>query len=106
MRITVSHQKPRAEAVRIIDQSLDDVIRGVPGGPVRIVDPQKQWTGDHLDFSLTAKMGFFTAPVRGTVDVTDTDVTIDVEVPGFLKGLIPEQKATQEIAGRVKGLLR
>jgi hypothetical protein len=56
-----------------------------------------------MNFSLTAKMGFMTAPIRGTVLVTDKDVTIDADL-GFLENLITPKVKTQ-LESRVRGLL-
>jgi hypothetical protein len=58
-----------------------------------------------MDFSFTARMGVFSAPIKGTVLCTEKDVTVDVELPGMLKALIPEDKVKQQVEGRVKGLL-
>ena len=49
-----------------------------------------------MTFSLTAKMGFMNAPIKGTVVVTDKDLTIDADL-GFLENLItPKAKAELE----------
>lgn len=105
MRLTVSHNKGRDEAMKIIDQTAEDLFKGVPGAPVQIVDTQKRWDGPTLYFSFTGKMGFFTAPIKGLVFVTERDVTVDVELPGFVKSLVGEEKIRAGIEGRVKGLL-
>lgn len=89
--------------IKAVDRSLDDVFKGLAVGPVQVVDPHKSWEGSTMTFSMTAKMGFMNAPIRGTVLVTDKDVTIDADL-GFLENLItPRAKA--ELETRVKGLL-
>ncbi|MEJ7608859.1 MAG: hypothetical protein WKF37_21945 [Bryobacteraceae bacterium] len=95
MRITVSHKKSQAEVIKIVDGSVDQLFSGVPGAPVKIVDQQKRY-GSVLHFSLTGKMGFFSAPLKGTVEVTDKDVTIDCDLPGSPK-LMPEAKFAQRL---------
>jgi hypothetical protein len=50
-------------------------------------------------------MGFFTAPIRGTVVVTDREVILDIELPGIVSKFIPEEKIRAQVEGRVKGLL-
>jgi hypothetical protein len=105
MKITVSHNKGEKEAMRIVDQSSEELFKGIPAGPIQIVDQHKSWNGSTMSFSFTGKMGFFKAPISGTVLVTDKDVTIECELPGFLKKLIPEEKVRASIESRVRGLL-
>jgi autotransporter translocation and assembly factor TamB len=45
------------------------------------------------------------APIKGTVDVTDKDLTIDVDL-GLLEKLFPVKQATAAIESRVRGLLK
>ncbi|HYP14581.1 MAG TPA: polyhydroxyalkanoic acid system family protein [Bryobacteraceae bacterium] len=105
MRVTVSHNKTRQEVKKIVDDSADQMFRGMPGSPVQIQDQQKNWNGDVMDFSLTGKMGIFSAPLKGTVSVTDKDVTVDCELPGILKSFMPEEKVKASIESQVRGLL-
>jgi hypothetical protein len=77
----------------------------MPGSPVKIVDQAKHWDGSTMHFSFTGKMGVFTAPLRGTVIVTDKDVTIEAELPALLKSFIPEKQLEAGLEQRVKGLL-
>jgi len=57
-----------------------------------------------MTFSLTAKMGMLRNPIRGTVEVTDQDVTIDADL-GILGRLFPEEKFRTAVESRVRGLL-
>ena len=59
MRITIAHEKGQKEAMRIIDRSAADLVRSIPAGPVKIVDPEKTWKGNIMSFSFKGKMGFF-----------------------------------------------
>lgn len=105
MRVTVSHNKTAQEVMKIVDDSTEQIFRGVPGAPVQIVDQQKKWNGSTMHFSFTGKMGIFTAPLKGTVAVTDKDVTIDCDLPPLLKSFLPEDKLQASIESRIKGLL-
>jgi hypothetical protein len=105
MRITVSHNKTREEVTKIVNDSTDQLFRGTPGSPLQIVDYQKSWDGSTMHFSFTGKMGIFTAPLRGTVLVTDKDVTVECELPGLLKSFISPQKLEEGIKSKVRGLL-
>lgn len=103
MRITVAHKKTQAEMIPAVDRAMNEVFKGLEIGPVKVVNPQKNWNGSTMNFSLTANMGFMNAPIAGTVSVTDQDVTIDADL-GFLEKFITPQ-ARGELEGRVKGLL-
>lgn len=105
MRITVTHNKTQEEVIRNIDKAIDDVFMQVPISGLQILNKQKQWNGNVMNFAVTGKMGFFTAPIRGTVLVTDHDVTLDVELPGILSKFIPEEKMKAQVEGRIRGLL-
>ncbi len=105
MRVTISHDKGQQEAMRIVDQSVQDLIQSIPAGPVKVVEPEKSWSGNTMTFSCRGKMGLFSATVRGTVLVTDKDITIEVELPGMLKKLVPEDKVRAAVETRAKGLL-
>ena len=105
MRITVSHNKLKAEVIQSIDRSFDDLFRGVGMVPIQFVDERRIWNGSTLTFSMAAKMGLMSTPIKGTIEVTDKDLTIDVDL-GLLERLIPTAKAQEAITTRIRGLLR
>jgi hypothetical protein len=49
-------------------------------------------------------MGLLRSRIRGTVEVSDEDPMIDVDLGPFLR-LIPESKAREAISSRIRGLL-
>jgi hypothetical protein len=104
MRVTVSHNRSKEEIIRSIDRSFDDLFQGT-GLPVKVVPQQKSWQGSTLTFALTAKMGLLSTSIKGTVDVTDRDLTIDADL-GILERMIPAEKAQEVVASRVRGLLK
>jgi hypothetical protein len=105
MRVTVSHDKGLQGARKIVDDSAEQLFKGAPGNPLQIVEQQKRWDGNTMHFSFTAKMGIFTAPLKGFVEVTEKDVTVECELPGLLKSFIPEEKVKSQVEGRIRGLL-
>ena len=105
MRVTISHDKGKKEAMRIIDQTADEFIKGMATGPVKVTNQSKSWNGSTMDFGFTGKMGIFSSPIKGKIDVTETEVIIDVELPGMLKNFLPEEKVRAEVQNRVRGLL-
>src|ERR1700687_3260165 len=105
MRITISHKRSKAEIIDFVDRSFNEMFQGIPGLPVRLVLEQKSWQGSILSFSLTAKLGLLSTPIKGTVEVTDQDVTVDADL-GLLNRLVPEKTAREVIGTRIKGLLK
>jgi hypothetical protein len=105
MRITISHNRSKAEIIESIDRSFNDVFQGVAELPVRLVVQQKSWQGSTLSFSLSAKLGLLSTPIKGTVEVTDHDLTLDVDL-GLLNRLVSEKAARAVIGNRIKGLLK
>jgi hypothetical protein len=105
MRVTVAHNKGLQGAKKLVDESATEVFKGASGSPVQITDQEKRWDGDIMHFSFTGKMGFFSAPMKGWVQVTEKDVTIECELPGILKKFMPEDKVKASIESRVRGLL-
>jgi Putative polyhydroxyalkanoic acid system protein (PHA_gran_rgn) len=104
MRITVSHNKSKEAVVRSVDRSFDDLFRGVSTIPIQFVDERRTWQGSTLHFSISAKMGFISTPIKGTIEVTDTDITIDADL-GLLERLIPAAKARASISSQIRGLI-
>src|SRR6266403_3603015 len=105
MRITVSHNRSREEVIRTVDRSFDDLFQGIGAIPVRLVQEHKNWQGSILTFALTAKMGLLSTPIKGTVEVTDHDLTIDADL-GILERMIPAKKALEIVTSQIRGLLK
>ena len=104
MRITVSHTKPKEVVIRSVDRSFDDLFRGVGSVPIRFVEERRNWQGSTLSFLISAKMGFVSTPIKGTIEVTDTDITIDADL-GLLERLIPAAQARASVASRIRALI-
>ena len=104
MRITIAHTKGKQQMIQLVDRAFDDVFKGVAQAPVTVTDQQKSWKGSVMTFSLVAKMGFISNPISGTVEVTDSEVTLDADV-GMLGKLVPAEKIQSALQTRLKGLL-
>jgi hypothetical protein len=104
MRVTVSHNGRKEEIVRSVDRSFDDLFQGLGSVPIQIVNETRKWTGSRMNFSFDAKMGIVSTPIKGFVDVTDKDVTVEADL-GWLERLFPAKQTQAALAGRVKGLL-
>ena len=105
MRITVSHNRSKEEVVQSVDKSFNDLFQGIGGIPVNLVQEHKSWQGSTLTFALTAKMGLLSTPIKGTIEVTDRDITIDADL-GILERMIPAKKARELVSQHVRGLLK
>lgn len=105
MRVTVSHNKSREEVIRAVDRSFDDLFRGISIIPLHIANEQRSWQGSTLNFSFTAKLGLLTSAIKGIVEVTDRDFTIDADL-GLLEKLLSPKGARATLESRIRGLLK
>ncbi|MGB2668265.1 MAG: hypothetical protein WAK48_30030 [Candidatus Acidiferrum sp.] len=105
MRIRIEHNRSKADVIESVDRSFNELFQGAERLPVRVVVQQKSWQGSILSFSVTAAIGLLSTPIRGTVEVTDTEVIVDADL-GFLNQFVPEKTAREAIANRIKGLLK
>lgn len=104
MRVTVSHNRRKEEIMRSVDRSFDDLFKGFGTVPIQIVNVSRKWMGNRMDFSFDAKVGIVSTPIKGFVDVTDKEVTVNADL-GWLERLFPAKQARAALEGRVKGLL-
>jgi len=105
MRITISHDRPKAEVVEAVDRSFNDLFKSAAELPVKITVQERTWQGSTLAFALTARWGLISTPIKGTVEVTDHDITVDADL-GFFNRFISEKTARDVLTNRVKGLLQ
>src|ERR1700733_11604427 len=103
MRITIAHKKTKQEVMDSVDRGFDDAFK-MQGLPVKLDLQQKTWQGSTMTFALNAKVGFMSSPIKGTIDVTDRDVTIDADL-GMFERLVSEEKVRGALSTRFKGLL-
>lgn len=88
--ITIPHRLGKAEARVRIEQGFDRLKAQVGGA--QFARFQQGWTGDRLDFHAQG-LG---QTITGRIDVSDTDVRIEVDLPAFLAGI------ADKIAGRLR----
>jgi hypothetical protein len=75
--IRIPHQLGRVEARRRIETGFAKIIHLLPGSAGAC---SERWDGDRLTFGV-ATMG---QTVAGVIDVLDTAVTMEIELPGVL----------------------
>jgi len=105
MRITIAHHRSKQEVRESVDRAFNGLFQGLAGFPLQILVQQRAWQGDTLNFALTAKLAGLSSPIRGAIEVTDQDVTMDVDW-GLLHRLIPEKAISELLGKRIKGLLK
>ena len=105
MRITVSHDKGKQEAMRIVDGAAEQVLGGMFSGALRMSDVQKRWNGSTLEFSLTAGLSPVRVPIKGWILVAEKEITIDCDLPAFIENLLPES-ARSGVQSAIRGLLK
>lgn len=105
MRVTISHNRSQAEIMESVDRSFDEILRKDSGLPVRLIVKQKSWQGSILSFSLRAKIGLLSNPVKGTLEVTDNNVIVDADLD-LLNRLVPEKTVREVFGSRIKQLVR
>jgi hypothetical protein len=104
VRVTISHNKTKEEVMKAVDSSFDQIFQGSSPLPVKLVGQQRSWQGSTMTFAMNASLGFMSAPIKGTIEVTDRDITIDADL-GILENMIPAKKAEELLATKVRGLL-
>ena len=105
MRVAISHHRSKQEVVQSVDRSFNELFNEAAGLPVKLVVNQRSWQGSTMTFQLTAKMGIISTPIKGTVEVTDTDIIVDADL-GMLSRFVSDEKAQQLLGSRIKGLLK
>lgn len=104
MHATITHHKAKADVIAAVNKAMTGLFNGLAVGPIEFTDQVNQWTGDRMFFSLNAKMGPVKAPIKGHVDVSDTEVTIDLDL-GIFGKFISDQAVRNQVEGRIRGLL-
>ena len=94
LRVSIPHQLGRAEARRRIETGFSKLANQLPGGANVC---SQRWEGDRLAFGI-AVLG---QTVTGSVDVLDTTVIIDIELPGLLGQIAGAFKDRLQKAGQL-----
>ncbi len=94
LSVRIPHQLGRAEARRRIESGFANIVGQLPGGNGSF---SQRWDGDRLTFSVSG-MG---QTVSGAVEVFDTSVTMDLELPGLLGTLASGLKGRIQKAGQL-----
>jgi hypothetical protein len=105
MHFEVPHTVGKEEAMRRINQSMEELEKqSLPAG-ITIKDFTKTWTDNVLRMSVWAGKSIFGGTIATTLTVEDTRVLIDIELPTMLKAFLPESQIEEGIRSKVTPLL-
>jgi hypothetical protein len=94
MRVAVPHSLDRTEVRRRLDTRRDDMTDFVPGGLAQI---ETSWQSDDRMLMIIRAMG---QELTGHVDVEDTQVVFEIDLPPALSFVEPMISGTLEDKGR------
>ena len=92
--VTLPHQLGRAEARRRIENGFAKIVQALPGSAG---SSSQRWEGDRLVFGVVA-MG---QTLSGVIEVLDTAVTMEIDLPGVLGLLAGGLKGRLQKAGQL-----
>ena len=105
MTVTIPHHKTKEEAIQVIDSHADELFE-IPGPTtIQITEPKKTWNGSTMDFIVTAKAGFISLPIGGSVVVDDTNITINIDIPPLVSKFLNEDSLRAGIETKARGIL-
>ncbi len=105
MRVTISHDKGRAAAKRMVNKGMDHFLRPERYGPFMITGGTKNWNGALLDFTLSGQLGPIGVPISGTIKVGEREVAIDCRLPWLIERLTSQRKIQAAIEARFRALM-
>lgn len=94
LTLTIPHQLGRAEARRRIENGFSRIVGVLPVGAG---SRSQRWEGDRLVFAVVAAG----QTISGVIEVLDTAVTMEIELPGVLGLLAVGLKGRLRQAGRL-----
>lgn len=92
--ISIPHQLGRVEARRRIEAGFGKIVHLLPGSAGAC---SQHWDGDRLSFGVAA-MG---QTVSGVIDILDTAVTMEIQLPGILGAIANGLKDRLRKAGQL-----
>jgi len=106
VKVIVPHNTTVEQAIVIVDKSADDLFAGAAGGAVELADRRKGWRGPNMDFSLTARVGFISLPIAGTVIIDEINVVVHCELPALVRTFVGEDAIRSSVERKVRGMLK
>jgi hypothetical protein len=92
IKIAIPHRLSRQEATRRLQSGFADFRKQYASNLAQMED---RWTGDHMDFKATA----FGQLITGRIDVRDSSVDVEVDLPWLFAVLAEKVKGQLQQAG-------
>ena len=96
MRLTLPHQTTQENAILVIDQTLDSLMKQKFSG-IEIIDPEKKWDGNIMRYYFLVEKLFLSLEFSGTIIVTDQEVVGEGNIPNIVTTFFPEDKIKEVI---------
>ena len=90
MRMTLPHHTTMKQAIKRIDDKLNEAIKMKFPAGITVVDPQKDWSDNIMHFSFTVQRLFLSLDFSGIVIVYDQEVVGECELPGIVTTFFSE----------------
>ncbi len=104
MKVSVPHTRPRLEVVQILDQPLGTLFAGAVGG-LQIADERRSWSESTMTFSFVGRIGFISIPLAGVMEVQETLVIVEVELPPMVNMFVGEEKVRAGLEREIRALV-
>jgi len=104
MNLRYQHGITKAEAIKIIDSFLNELMKWEFPGGVKVKNAKKEWHGDIMEFSFTVRKGIAWTTIKGFIRVFDTTVCLTSELTAVARTFVSEDKVKNAIDRQVKKL--
>jgi hypothetical protein len=105
MTIIIPHGTTAEKAMAMVDSSANSLFESTAGPHVQLVDKTRSWNGSTMDFGLTARVGFISVPISGTILVDAVNVTVNCQLPALVNQFIGEERIRTGLDGRIRAML-
>lgn len=89
----------------MVEDTIANLLRSELPRPFHMTEMRKEWIGSTLNFQTAVALGPLKMPIRGIVEVGETEVLIDLELPPLLGKFIPEHKLRKAVEDRIRAQL-
>jgi hypothetical protein len=96
MQLTLAHKTTKEEAIEKIDNYAQEMMEKKHNW-VNISEQKKEWDGNIVRFSFTAKKMFVSMEIKGNAIITDTEVVLNADLPGMVEKIVSEYEIKESI---------
>ena len=97
MEIIYSHKLGKERGISRIDHFLKKLTKDQLLGEVEIRDPKKEWIDNIMYFEFIAVRGAFRIKLSGTIEVNDSQINLELNLPFLASVLATEEEIVEEI---------